>query len=156
MRMTARPRQASACLLEVSAKLWHLTNEPRWRDAADGLIRAFSGAPEGIGGSPLLLLGADMLERGGCVVVEGRSTTRWRRRLRWSPGAPRTRRLRSCALTAASGRGPAARRPAEVGIARRHAVPGPNLQPAGRDAGGAGGAAQGACGGTALTLPMHF
>ena len=53
------------------AKLWHLTDEPRWREAADGLIRAFSGAPEGIGGSPLLLMGADMLERGGCVVIDG-------------------------------------------------------------------------------------
>ena len=52
-------------------RLWHLTNEPRWRDAADGLIRAFSDAPEGVGGSPLLLMGADMLERGGSVVIDG-------------------------------------------------------------------------------------
>ncbi len=56
---------------EVLARLWHLTDEPRWRDAAERLIRAFSGAPEGIGASPLLLLAADMLERGGSIVVDG-------------------------------------------------------------------------------------
>ena len=75
----ARPRHAHdgaipsgvGLLLEVFARLWHLTDEPRWRAAADGLIRAFSGAPEGVGGSPLLLMGADMLERGGCVVIDG-------------------------------------------------------------------------------------
>ncbi len=75
----ARPRHAHdgatpsgvGLLVEVFAKLWHLTDEPRWREAADGLIRAFSGAPEGVGGSPLLLMGADMLERGGCVVIDG-------------------------------------------------------------------------------------
>jgi uncharacterized protein YyaL (SSP411 family) len=58
-------------LLEVFARLWHLTGEPRWRAAADGLIRAFSGAPEGVGTSPLLLLGTDLLERGGSVVING-------------------------------------------------------------------------------------
>ncbi len=75
----ARPRHAHdgatpsgvGLLLEVFAKLWHLTNEARWREAADGLIRAFSGAPEGLGGSPLLVMGADTLERGGAVVVDG-------------------------------------------------------------------------------------
>ena len=75
----ARPRHAHdgatpsgvGLLLEVFVRLWHLTNEPRWRDAADGLIRAFSDAPEGVGGSPLLLMGADMLERGGSVVIDG-------------------------------------------------------------------------------------
>lgn len=34
-------------------------------------IRAFAGPPEGLGASPLLLLAADMLERGGCIVIEG-------------------------------------------------------------------------------------
>ena len=75
----ARPRHAhdgatpsgAGLLLEVFVRLWHLTDEPRWRQAAEGLIRSFSGAPEGIGGSPLLLLGADMLERGGSVVIDG-------------------------------------------------------------------------------------
>jgi uncharacterized protein len=58
-------------LMEVFARLWHLTNEARWREAAEGLVNAFSGAPEGIGASPLLLAGADMLERGGSVVIDG-------------------------------------------------------------------------------------
>jgi uncharacterized protein YyaL (SSP411 family) len=56
---------------EVFARLWHLTDEERWREAAERLIRAFSGAPEGLGASPLLLLSADMLERGGSIVVDG-------------------------------------------------------------------------------------
>jgi uncharacterized protein len=75
----ARPRHArdgatpsgAGLMAEVLASLWHLTAESRWRDAADALIRAFSGAPEGIAGSPLLLLAADALERGGCIVVDG-------------------------------------------------------------------------------------
>jgi len=58
-------------LVEVFARLWHLTEEARWREAADGLVRAFSGAPEGIAMSPLLLMGVDMLERGGAVAVDG-------------------------------------------------------------------------------------
>ncbi|HTR12126.1 MAG TPA: thioredoxin domain-containing protein [Roseiarcus sp.] len=58
-------------LMEVFARLSHLTEAPRWREAADGLVRAFSGAPEGMVGSPLLLMGADMLERGGCVAIDG-------------------------------------------------------------------------------------
>jgi len=58
-------------ILEVFARLSHITEQPCWREAADGLVRAFSGAPEGIVGSPLLLMGADMLERGGCVAIDG-------------------------------------------------------------------------------------
>jgi len=58
-------------LTEVFAKLSHITEARRWRDAADGLVRAFSGAPEGIAGSPLLLMGADIVERGGCVAIDG-------------------------------------------------------------------------------------
>ena len=75
----ARPRHAHdgatpsgvGLLAEVFVRLWHLTDETRWREAAEGLIRAFSGAPEGLGSSPLLLMSADMLERGGSVVVDG-------------------------------------------------------------------------------------
>jgi uncharacterized protein len=75
----ARPRQTHdgatpsgvGLLAEVFVRLWHLTDEPRWREAAEGLIRAVSGAPEGLGGSPLTLMSADMLERGGSVVVDG-------------------------------------------------------------------------------------
>src|SRR5271165_4904448 len=75
----ARPRHAHdgatpsgvGLLMETFARLWHLTDEARWRIAAEGLVNAFSGAPEGLGGSPLLLMGADMLERGGAIVVDG-------------------------------------------------------------------------------------
>ena len=75
----ARPRHAhdgatpsgAGLLAEVLARLWHLTAEPQWREDADALIRAFAGAAEGLGASPLLLLAADMLERGGCIVIEG-------------------------------------------------------------------------------------
>ena len=75
----ARPRQGhdgatpsgAGLIAEVYARLWHLTDEARWREAAERLIRAFSGAREGLGGSPLLLLAADLLERGGAIVIDG-------------------------------------------------------------------------------------
>ncbi len=75
----ARPRQSHdgaspsgvGLLAEVFVRLWHLTDEPRWREAAHNLIRAVSGAPEGLGGVPLTLMSADMLERGGSVVIDG-------------------------------------------------------------------------------------
>ena len=75
----ARPRQTHdgatpsgvGLLAEVFVRLWHLTDEARWRDAAEGLIRSVSGAPEGLGASPLTLMSADTLERGGSVVVDG-------------------------------------------------------------------------------------
>jgi uncharacterized protein YyaL (SSP411 family) len=75
----ARPRHAhdgatpsgAGLLAEAFARGWLVTSEEAWAKAADGLIRAFSGSPEGIGGSPLLLLAADWLGRGACVVVDG-------------------------------------------------------------------------------------
>ena len=75
----ARPRQTHdgatpsgvGLLAETFVRLWHLTDEARWREAAEGLIRAISGAPGGLGGSPLILMSADMLARGGSVVVDG-------------------------------------------------------------------------------------
>jgi len=75
----ARPRQSHdgatpsgvGLLAEVCVRLWHLTDEPRSREAAEALIRAVSGAPEGLGASPLTLMSADMLERGGSVVIDG-------------------------------------------------------------------------------------
>ncbi len=75
----ARPRQTHdgatpsgvGLLAETFVRLWHLTDEMRWREAAEALIRAVSGAPEGLGGSPLILMSADMLERGGSIVVDG-------------------------------------------------------------------------------------
>jgi uncharacterized protein YyaL (SSP411 family) len=75
----ARPRQVHdgatpsgvGLLAETFVRLWHLTDEARWGEAAEGLIRAISGAPGGLGGSPLTLMSADMLARGGSVVVDG-------------------------------------------------------------------------------------
>jgi uncharacterized protein len=75
----ARPRHAQdgatpsgvGLLAEVFVRLWLLTDEERWRESAENLIRAFSGAPEGLGASPLLMVSADMLERGGSIVVDG-------------------------------------------------------------------------------------
>ena len=75
----ARPRQTHdgatpsgvGLLAETFVRLWHLTDEARWREAAEGLSRAVSGAPGGLGGSPLTLMSADMLARGGSVVVDG-------------------------------------------------------------------------------------
>jgi uncharacterized protein YyaL (SSP411 family) len=59
-------------MAEVLARLYHLTDEAEWREALTRLIRAFAGVPANERAqSPLLLLAADMLERGGCVVVEG-------------------------------------------------------------------------------------
>jgi len=75
----ARPRQTHdgatpsgvGLLAEVFVRLWHLTGEARWREAVEDLIRSVSGAPEGLGGSPLTLMSADALERGGSVVIDG-------------------------------------------------------------------------------------
>jgi uncharacterized protein YyaL (SSP411 family) len=75
----ARPRQTHdgatpsgiGLLAEAFVRLWHLTDEARWGEAAEGLVRAVSGAPERLGGSPLTLMSAEMLARGGSVVVDG-------------------------------------------------------------------------------------
>ena len=75
----ARPRQAHdgatpsglGLLAEVFVRLWHLTNEARWSEATEGLLRAVSGAPEALGGSPLSLMSADMMARGGSVAIDG-------------------------------------------------------------------------------------
>jgi uncharacterized protein YyaL (SSP411 family) len=75
----ARPRQThdgatpsgTGLLAETFVRLWHLTDEARWAEAAEGLIRSVSGAPEGLGGSPLTLMSADMLARGGSIVIDG-------------------------------------------------------------------------------------
>jgi uncharacterized protein len=59
-------------IAEVFVALHHLTDEAIWRESAERLIRAFAGAgPQELMQSPLLLAAADMLERGGCVAVEG-------------------------------------------------------------------------------------
>ena len=59
-------------MAEVFARLFHLTDDSAWREAAERLIRAFTGvSPQELAQSPLLLAAADLLERGGCVVIEG-------------------------------------------------------------------------------------
>ena len=142
----ARPRQAHdgaspsgvGLLAEVFVRLWHLTDEPRWREAAENLIRAVSGAPEGLGGSPLTL---DERRHAGARRL-GRHRRAARRSARPGAGGSSARRARSVADRPAprsksvAGR-PAARRPAASSGADRHAVSGPDLQPAGDDAGGA-------------------
>ena len=66
----ATPSGASL-MAEVFVRLHLIADEPRWRDAAERLIRASSGAREALAQNPLLLAAADMLERGAVVVVEG-------------------------------------------------------------------------------------
>ena len=86
-----------------------------------------------------------MLERGGCVVVDGPLDDPLAQEL-----AMVARRAPDPSLTVLRldrriwPNGPPRGEPAAGGLAGRHAVPGPDLQPAGRDAGGAGGAARGA------------
>jgi uncharacterized protein YyaL (SSP411 family) len=58
-------------MAEVLARLFHLTGEASWRDAAEALIRAFTGTAETLPQSPLLLAAADFLERGIVTVVAG-------------------------------------------------------------------------------------
>jgi len=78
--LIVRPRPAddgatpsgASLMAEVFARLFHLTDEARWREAFDRLIRAASAAGEAPATNPLLLAAVDMLERGGCVVVEGK------------------------------------------------------------------------------------
>ena len=73
-----RPRHADdgatpsgvGLLAEMLAKLWHVTDDPIWRERAKSLIAAFSGG-DNIARAPLLLAAADLLERGGCMQVEG-------------------------------------------------------------------------------------
>ena len=75
----ARPRHAHdgatpsgiGLMAEVLARLWHLTGDAVWREAAHRLIRAFTGAANLLPQSPLLLAAADFLERGRLIVVVG-------------------------------------------------------------------------------------
>ena len=75
----ARPRTAgdnatpsgNGVMAGVFARLYHLTGEPRWRDAAEAVGRAFSGAERALAGMPGLLAAADLLENMATVVVAG-------------------------------------------------------------------------------------
>ncbi len=136
----ARPRQTHdgatpsgvGLLAEVFVRLWHLTDEARWGEAAEGLIRAVSGAPEGLGGSPLTLMSADMLARGGSVVIDGPLDDPGSQALAFAalraPDPSLTVLRLDRQLMAERG---AARRSAACRRADRDAVPGPDLQLAG-------------------------
>jgi uncharacterized protein len=58
-------------IAEVLVRLFHLTGEDDWRQSTENLIRAFTGTPNLLAQSPLLLAAADFLERGIVVVVVG-------------------------------------------------------------------------------------
>jgi uncharacterized protein YyaL (SSP411 family) len=59
---------------EVLARLHHLTGEPRWRDEAEGVLRAFGGLEDRLTACPTLLAAADLLEDATCVVIAGAPT----------------------------------------------------------------------------------
>ena len=58
-------------MAEVLVRLFHLTGDAQWRERGQGLMRAFTGAPELLVQSPLLLFAADFMERGIVAVVAG-------------------------------------------------------------------------------------
>jgi uncharacterized protein YyaL (SSP411 family) len=60
-------------LAEVEARLFHLTGEPRWREAAERSIGAFAGH-QALAAMPGLLAAADLLTEGAAVVVAGPGT----------------------------------------------------------------------------------
>ncbi|MDE2578701.1 MAG: thioredoxin domain-containing protein [Hyphomicrobiales bacterium] len=75
----ARPRHArdnatpsgAGMMAQAFARLWLLTGEATWRDQAEALVSAFSGAGPALVQSPTLLGAVDMLERGATAVVAG-------------------------------------------------------------------------------------
>src|SRR5260370_14778677 len=58
-------------MAETLVRLAEITGAPEWRSAAERLIRAFSGTPNLLAQSPLLLAAADFLERATVIVVAG-------------------------------------------------------------------------------------
>ncbi len=72
-------------MAEVQARLFHLTGEDRWRQAAERTIGAFSGH-EGLAAMPTLLAAADLLSDGATVALVG------------DPADPATRALARAAL----------------------------------------------------------
>ena len=77
--LVIRPRPApdgalpsgASLMAEVLARLAALTDEARWREAAERLLRAASGPRDSLVQNPLMLAAADLLERGAVIVVEG-------------------------------------------------------------------------------------
>jgi uncharacterized protein YyaL (SSP411 family) len=77
----ARPRSAAddatpsgnGIMAEVFARLFHLTGDDAWRQRAEAVIGAFSGAGDALAIMPTLLAATDLLENGAVVVVAGPS-----------------------------------------------------------------------------------
>jgi len=77
--LATRPRSAgdqavpsgNGMMADVLARLFHITGEPIWRDRAEAVLRAFSGAAQALPAMPGLLTAADLLENGTAVVVAG-------------------------------------------------------------------------------------
>ncbi len=92
-------------MAEVLVRLYHLTDDGEWREAAERLIGAFAGGdPREVTQSPLLLAAWDFLQRGGCVAVEGDpADPALRRARRRGARAPPIRRSRCCRSTAPRG-----------------------------------------------------
>jgi uncharacterized protein YyaL (SSP411 family) len=74
-----RPRTANdnatpsgaGLLAEVFARLHHLTGASVWRERAEALLRAFSGAGDALSNMPTLLAAADLLEEAAAAVLVG-------------------------------------------------------------------------------------
>ena len=60
-------------MAENFSVLHHLTGEAKYREKAEALLAAYGGKPERLGGSPVLLGAADMLENATCIVITGGS-----------------------------------------------------------------------------------
>ncbi len=92
----ARPRtpgdsatpSGNAMMVEVLARLYHLTGDPAWRTRAVTVLGAFGGLGDRLAACPALLAAADLLEDGAVVVIAG------------AAGAPQTQALISAALAA--------------------------------------------------------
>ena len=79
-RLIVRPRpphdgatpSGASLMVEVFARLHHISLAPHWRAAAERAARRHAGTEAARAQSPLLLAAIDLLERGGEVVVQGR------------------------------------------------------------------------------------
>ena len=58
-------------MAENYAILQHLTGEAEYREKAEALLAAYGGKPERLGGAPVLLAAADLLENASCIVITG-------------------------------------------------------------------------------------
>ena len=112
----ARPRTAgdnaapagNGVMAEVFARLAQLTGDPAWRDRAEAVIRAFTGAEDQLAVMPSLLAAADLLEEATDVVIAG------------DPAHPLARALAATALAAADPAVTLLRPPDPAGLPEGH------------------------------------